>query len=587
MSRTSHDQFLGRYRAETVPMWDLVEVARKDKGYVLLLRTPADTQTIALQTGSTTLQGRHTDEACTGYIMVSLDEETRRPVISIRLEAEDEQIQEQIPEVVRFHQIDPPTPLTVQGVNAADLVQQVRDSEQWIHQVQSLRWLVRTNWVYTPESLALRERNIKREYPEDDVSNRRFWGLVLEQPGTFFLSMDGARLRWRSEEDQRFIRDHLWDGHTFYYYEKHFTHTQEQICIHPTLGQNASFIFSSMAWPRAQHHRFWWQTDLDGCCAQAYPDEATAEHDPIQEAFTLTGQESYRGTACYVLDCAWTGVRWYVGITDGLLYGQKHYNLAGLVSHHWTEDYREVRPGWWFPMQQGYGLFEEEHGQAILCGERRLIIDEIEVDQCLPEEDFEMTFKEGVRTVDFRFGGIVGYPYKESRSIAEWEEIRLRAQQRQEEDDARERQWEDLRGQRVPDFPVSSQWLNSAPLTWENLRGQTVVLLFWSHTCAPCRNHIAEMKAWKRKGPPVIVGVHSPATDLEAVRTLLDTYHANGPVCVDVPRPPGGMSFGQLSSQLRVPGVPCWVVIGPDSSVVGHSLDSDRAYEMARNASGV
>jgi hypothetical protein len=584
MSDMHHNQFLGRYQAEFMPMWDLVEVARQNNDTVLLLRTPADTKTIPLQTEAQTLQGQLFDNGCTGYVTISLDEDTQRPVISLRIETEDPKLQAQIPDVLRFHKTDPRPPRpSGDRVKAADLVQQVRDSEQWIHQIQTLRWSVRTHSIRTPESLRLQERQIKQRHPEEDLTNKRFWGLMLEQPGQFFLSMDRSRLRWREAEDQRYIRDHLWDGETFYASATHFTHEQEQITIRPTLGDGANFLLSGMAWPRAQHHRFWWQTDMDCGCATDPATEAPPDRDPASDTFTLIGQESFRDTPCYVLDCIWTGERWYVAIANGLLYGKKVYNGSGLVSHYWMEDYQEVKPGGWFPMQQGYELFKQERGQSIACGTRRIIVEEIEVDEPLPEDDFKMPRKEGVRTFDLRFGGMVDYRYKENRTTAEWQEIRQRAQKRQDEDSAIERQWEALRGQPAPDFPLSSQWLNSPALTWTDLQGQTVVLLFWSQDCGPCQNHIADMTARKHNEPIILIGVHSPATNLEAIQALLDTHDADGPVCVDVSEPDS--CFGQLSRQFHMHGVPCFVVVGPDSRVAGHTYSIDKALQMAHDAS--
>jgi hypothetical protein len=32
----------------------------------------------------------------------------------------------------------------------------------------------------------------------------------------------------------------------------------------------------------------------------------------------------------------------------------------------------------------------------------------------------------------------------------------------------------------APDFPDVTEWINSKPLTWEKLRGQVVVVHFWT-----------------------------------------------------------------------------------------------------------
>jgi thiol-disulfide isomerase/thioredoxin len=180
----------------------------------------------------------------------------------------------------------------------------------------------------------------------------------------------------------------------------------------------------------------------------------------------------------------------------------------------------------------------------------------------------------------------VTYPYKKDRTKAKWDEIRAQAKQRQEEDEDEQCQWDALRGQNVPDFPVSSQWLNTDPLTWQDLHGKPVILQFWGCWCGPCQNHIQELKTASKYDPYVVVGVHTPEKDLDAIRTLMEQYHAHGPVCVDIPLTSREIGFGAYSSQLKVRGVPFWVVVDPDGKIAGHTLHNSHAYKLAQNLHG-
>jgi thiol-disulfide isomerase/thioredoxin len=93
----------------------------------------------------------------------------------------------------------------------------------------------------------------------------------------------------------------------------------------------------------------------------------------------------------------------------------------------------------------------------------------------------------------------------------------------------------------LPD-PVSAtaQWLNSPPLTSEDLRGKVVLVEFWTYGCINCQHTLPYVKAWSakyRQDGLLVVGVHTPEFAFEkdrgnverAVRDLGITY----PVVMD------------------------------------------------------
>jgi peroxiredoxin len=61
-------------------------------------------------------------------------------------------------------------------------------------------------------------------------------------------------------------------------------------------------------------------------------------------------------------------------------------------------------------------------------------------------------------------------------------------------------------------------WINSKPLKLSELRGQVVVLHFWTFGCSNCQHNYPTLKAWQTafsdKGV-TIIGVHTPETDHE------------------------------------------------------------------------
>jgi cytochrome c biogenesis protein CcdA/thiol-disulfide isomerase/thioredoxin len=65
----------------------------------------------------------------------------------------------------------------------------------------------------------------------------------------------------------------------------------------------------------------------------------------------------------------------------------------------------------------------------------------------------------------------------------------------------------------VPDLAGLGPWINSPPLTAEQLRGKVVVIDFWTYSCINCLRSIPYVKAWDeryRKDGLVVIGVHAP-----------------------------------------------------------------------------
>ena len=60
---------------------------------------------------------------------------------------------------------------------------------------------------------------------------------------------------------------------------------------------------------------------------------------------------------------------------------------------------------------------------------------------------------------------------------------------------------------------ATGQWLNSPPLTSEALRGNVVLVDFWTYSCSNCLNALPYVKAWNEKYRAqglVVIGVHTP-----------------------------------------------------------------------------
>jgi cytochrome c biogenesis protein CcdA/thiol-disulfide isomerase/thioredoxin len=65
----------------------------------------------------------------------------------------------------------------------------------------------------------------------------------------------------------------------------------------------------------------------------------------------------------------------------------------------------------------------------------------------------------------------------------------------------------------APEFRGIVSWLNSEPLTLEGLRGEVVLIDFWTYSCVNCLRTLPYLREWHRRYGDrglTIVGVHSP-----------------------------------------------------------------------------
>ena len=97
----------------------------------------------------------------------------------------------------------------------------------------------------------------------------------------------------------------------------------------------------------------------------------------------------------------------------------------------------------------------------------------------------------------------------------------------------------DMVGKPAPEIG-GDVWVNSAPRTVASLRGDVVLVEFWTFGCYNCRNVEPYVKTWHdlyAASGLVIVGVHTPEfareKDVEAVRAYLRDHDIRYPVVLD------------------------------------------------------
>ncbi len=115
------------------------------------------------------------------------------------------------------------------------------------------------------------------------------------------------------------------------------------------------------------------------------------------------------------------------------------------------------------------------------------------------------------------------------------DDLRVSAQQREilaKLSERQKKQWVDLLGRRIdlaalgrvtfeaPDLTEEPDWINSSPLTSDQLRGKVVALHFYAFGCINCKRNFPWYKEWHEafhNRGLVVLGIQTPETERERV----------------------------------------------------------------------
>jgi hypothetical protein len=323
---------------------------------------------------------------------------------------------------------------------AAELVQTVRESENWIHDVQSLYLRLDSKWTRVPGEHLTVGAELGSTCPEGCSPVEKLPQLQPSTEGFLEYAFDEGRVRFLNHESGQGHQLTIWDGKQLISHEKYTAVNQESYTLNWTpQGSFSELIAFQTSWPRAQPHSLWWdRKDVDECLGYyGRPEE-----------FKLIGRCDYRGIDCYELEfypkdllgivvgqphqcdagienrlkygyigeargLADQFYRWYIRVKDRRLYG-----IVWLVSRkshveHWMTDYKQVADGCWLPMTQGYELYARDaDGEAYVEARRELKVTDVRLNEKLPDDLFHIEMKAGVEIVDNRSGRSMTYIYQ-------------------------------------------------------------------------------------------------------------------------------------------------------------------------------
>ncbi|MEH1932573.1 MAG: thioredoxin family protein [Nostoc sp.] len=95
-------------------------------------------------------------------------------------------------------------------------------------------------------------------------------------------------------------------------------------------------------------------------------------------------------------------------------------------------------------------------------------------------------------------------------------------------------------GKSLPDFQGISQWLNSTPLSIADLKGNVVLIQFWTFACINCQRTLPYITRWHRQYESQglkVIGIHTPEFAFERdpnnIKKALRQHKITYPVPVD------------------------------------------------------
>ena len=95
-------------------------------------------------------------------------------------------------------------------------------------------------------------------------------------------------------------------------------------------------------------------------------------------------------------------------------------------------------------------------------------------------------------------------------------------------------------GNKIPEFVDITNWLNSSPLTVDALKGNVILVQFWTFACINCQRTLPYIVQWHRKYAArglKVIGIHTPEfayeREIKNIKQAIKRHDITYPVGVD------------------------------------------------------
>lgn len=426
-------------------------------------------------------------------------------------------------------------------------VERILDSvvrhEQWFGSLNHAAIRYSTERTNFPPLIAQMRGDLKRQFPELDVTDEAFPYLKPKSSAKHLVAFDSVRFAFAHESSVKdYCQSMVWDGkvaagiagqsdnpENYFLLDSRVKCAQRAFRSFPIIGHAGSSFYE----------------DLFDSIMDERPE--------------ISVQTELEGTPCYVIQ-TWND-SWFVDQQDHRVLARLNYRSFSRFT-----DHREVAPSVYWPMGMVHRTYNDA-GQVEL--EIATTISEFEFEAAPPDSLFKQALIAGVKVHDLRHSSPVVYAYDPDRSQAEWDAINEKIAANSKRDRKQEQSRKAILGKPAPEFG-SGRWLNSDPLSMADIKQCGATIGFIGVGCGPCDNMLPSFSEDSTSGTSLKILVFNSGDNDDGIRKKLSPYKVDCPVFV--PANNEKHVWGDLFAEYHVHGLPTVVGVDGNGIIQSHQL---------------